>query len=303
MISFSLLGSPTYGRLGNQLFQIAATIAIAKKNNHDFVFPTWDYNKYFEHVLPVGENVYAEKYFQKHKYFYEINLEKGNFDLRGFFSSAAFFEYAEADVRYYLTPKKEIINELKSKYVHLFSKKTCSIHIRRGDFLKFKLQYPLISDYFYETAMAHFDKDTVFVVFSDDINYCKSKFRGDKFVFIENEKDIVDMFLMSMCDNHIISNSTFSWWGAWLNQKDSKKIIAPKQWFGPGHAIQYKKISKEITKDFMTIQSNKQYNRIGAFVVYIQYHLKFFLLYKVKNIVPKHIREVLKARIIKSPFR
>lgn len=293
MVSFSLLGTPGYGRLGNQLFQISATIAIAKKNKQNFVFPEWIYSQYFENALPTGENPNPTICYQKQKHFYEINLGPGNWDLRGFFSSSFFFDFARSDVRHYLTPKKEIIETLKEKYINLFSKKTCSIHVRKGDFLKLELQYPEISDHFFESAISEFDKDTLFIIFSDDINYCKKKFLGEKFVFIENEKDIIDLFLMSMCDNHIICNSTFSWWGAWLNQNESKKIIAPAQWFGPAHSMQYQKLSKEITDGFITIDNtNKKYSSIEGISVYILYHLKHFLRYKVKNIIPKAIRKV-----------
>ncbi|MGB3947492.1 MAG: alpha-1,2-fucosyltransferase [Bacteroidia bacterium] len=297
MISFSLLGSSSYGRLGNQLFQIAATIAIAKKNKQDFIFPKWTYSHYFENHLPTGKNPEAKIYLQKQKLFYEIELkpDNENWDLRGFFSSSLFFDIAKSEVRYYLTPKKEVIEQLRKKYSYIFSKKTCSIHIRRGDFLKLKFQYPELSDQFFDSAIAQFEKDTTFVVFSDDINYCKNKFKGEKFVFIENEKDIIDLFLMSMCDNHIISNSTFSWWGAWLNTKESKSIIAPAQWFGPAHSPQYKKISEEITRGFITLNNTtKTYNLSESLTIYFFYYLKNILFYKTKNLIPKNIRKALK---------
>jgi len=76
------------------------------------------------------------------------------------------------------------------------------------------------------------DKTDVFVVFSDDIEWCKQNFSNA--VFIENEKDYVEVYLMSLCDNHIISNSSFSWWGAWMNKNENKTVIGPQIWFGPG---------------------------------------------------------------------
>ncbi len=56
----------------------------------------------------------------------------------------------------------------------------------------------------------------------------------DNFLFVEGNTDYEDLSLFSMCRNHIISNSTFGWWGAWLSPNDDKKVIAPKTWFGPG---------------------------------------------------------------------
>ena len=62
--------------------------------------------------------------------------------------------------------------------------------------------------------------------------WCKKTFVGDKFIFAENDKDYIEMFMMSLCTNNIICNSSFSWWGAWLNTNESKKVIGPKNWFG-----------------------------------------------------------------------
>ena len=70
-----------------------------------------------------------------------------------------------------------------------------------------------------------------YLVFSDDIEWCKTQFVGDKFIFIEQEKDYVELFLQSKCNHNIISSSSFSWWGAYLNNKENRKIVGPKQWF------------------------------------------------------------------------
>ena len=77
------------------------------------------------------------------------------------------------------------------------------------------------------------NKIDVILVFSDDIKWCKENFIGDNFIFVENEKDYIDLYLMSMCNHNIISNSSFSWWGAWLNQSKEKVVISPEKWYGP----------------------------------------------------------------------
>ena len=79
--------------------------------------------------------------------------------------------------------------------------------------------------------MAQFDSKTIFYVFSDDIDFCRHRFIGPQFIFMDQSLDIADMILMSRCASHIIANSTFSWWGAWLNPSASKKVIAPREWF------------------------------------------------------------------------
>jgi hypothetical protein len=92
-------------------------------------------------------------------------------------------------------------------------------------------------DYF-EAAMKRIPSGTTFVVFSDDINWCRENFSKDdkNILFIEGNLDYEDISLMSLCDHNIISNSTFSWWAAWLNDNPSKIVIAPKNWFGPAYS-------------------------------------------------------------------
>ena len=75
--------------------------------------------------------------------------------------------------------------------------------------------------------------DITYLIFSNDIEWCKKNFIGNQFIFIEGEKDYIDLWLMSLCKNNIIANSSFSWWGAWLNTNSDKKVITPKNWFGP----------------------------------------------------------------------
>ena len=69
-------------------------------------------------------------------------------------------------------------------------------------------------------------------VFSDDINWCKTNLKFKNMVFVEGNDDVEDLWLMSLCDHNIIANSSFSWWGAWLNINPNKKVISPKRWFG-----------------------------------------------------------------------
>jgi hypothetical protein len=74
--------------------------------------------------------------------------------------------------------------------------------------------------------------DSIFVFISDDINWVKEHFKGDNIVYSPFKTDIDDLILMSKCDNNIIANSSFSWWGAYLNKNEDKKVVAPIEWFG-----------------------------------------------------------------------
>jgi hypothetical protein len=88
---------------------------------------------------------------------------------------------------------------------------------------------------YYQQSINIFDDDTYqYFVFSDDINWCKEVFGENELIeYIDGNNQYVDLYLMTQCDHNIIGNSTFSWWGAWLNKNKNKKVIAPSIWFNP----------------------------------------------------------------------
>lgn len=239
MVTFKDLGS--FGRLGNQLFQVASTIGISKNNNHKYIFPHWKYSCYFQNILvqdsifEINKESWTVLNYESSPIFNQIKLENtGNFNLRGYFQSEKYFIDHKDLITEVLTPKEKILNTLKEKYIEITNgKKTCSLHVRRGDYLKFSDYYNLLTpDNYYNQSIDQFDNETLFLIFSDDLEWCKNTFKGDRFVFVENDKDIKDLFFMSLCDNNIIANSSFSWWAAWLNNNKDKKVIAPEKWFG-----------------------------------------------------------------------
>lgn len=221
MISYPSLGS--LGRLGNQLFQIASVIGIAKKNNTQASFPDWKYNEFFENKLPSGtSNNYKEK---KERFFHldeEMFALKGNCKIEGFLQSYKYWEGAEKEVRDQFKFKPDIVK----KVTDLFPlKNTVAISIRRGDFVnnKYYYQVPL---FFYLSAYYKYFPGCEIIIFSDDFKYCKLHFESVPNVrYAEGLTDIEQLCLMSMCSNFIISNSTFSWWGAYLS--GSKDVIRP----------------------------------------------------------------------------
>lgn len=129
--------------------------------------------------------------------------------------------------------KENILIEKKIKEVN-----SVSIHVRRGDYLNYKNIYAEVTKNYYQNAIDYIEKrieEPVFFIFSDDIKWCKKnlKLKGI-FYYIDwnkNEKSYRDMQLMSLCKNNIIANSTFSWWGAWLNKNENKIVIAPQNWY------------------------------------------------------------------------
>lgn len=227
MIIYSKLG--TKGNLGNQLFQIASTIGIAVSNNQLYGFPSWKYNQYFMHKLPVYTSGKNYKPIKESRFEYQnYNLQNGDFDLMGWFQTEKYFDIEKT--QFYFTFKPEIIDFLRTKYKKELSNKNILISVRRGDFVN-NPQFYQLSYRYYTLALIHnfpdWQQRTIFFT-SDDIQYCKYHFGFLKNAFfIENLEPIKQLAFSTLCDDFIISNSTFSWWQAWLAQSTNKRIIRP----------------------------------------------------------------------------
>lgn len=91
--------------------------------------------------------------------------------------------------------------------------------------------HPIQDMNYYNQAM-NLIKSDKYMIFSDDIPLCKTKFIGDQFIFAEGNSNIEDLALQASCDNNIICNSSFSWWAGFLNKNPNKKVIYPSKWFG-----------------------------------------------------------------------
>lgn len=245
MITYTRLG--LNGRLGNQMFQYAATMAAAQSAAAVFAIPIeyQELSKYFNLSCKFfsieynrnalsGLNIYQESSFNYNQNFSFIG---DNTDLLGYFQTEKYFKNIEDKIRKEFSFKKEILEEcsknianIKSKY----NKKICSLHIRRGDYVNLQNYHALCTQEYYKSAI-DLNAGCVFYIFSDDIEWCKTNFVGENFVFSEKNSQQDDLCLMSLCDNNIIANSSFSWWAAWLNNNKNKQVIAPNNWFGPAY--------------------------------------------------------------------
>lgn len=219
------------GRLGNFLFEMAVTIAYAKKNNIQYSAPsqtnhTFHNPIYLQHLVnPKWENgkeevIVNEKILYK---FDEIEFKEEWRDkqivLKGYWQNPKYFE----DYR------SEILEAFNLSDIN-FLKETVSVHIRRGDYLTLPEKHPVVTKEWYEDAMKLFP-NYEFIFFSDDIQWCQQQFGGrPDCTFSVRNSEIADMQLMTKCEHFINSASTFSWMGAWLSRNENKRVIVPKQW-------------------------------------------------------------------------
>lgn len=159
------------------------------------------------------------------------------------FQFAFLFSYSKDNVLdwYYQDPYffKDYENGIRTLYSGDIPNKidAIAIHVRRGDYVNNPFYVDLTKTDYYERAMALFPNEQ-FVVFSDDIEWCKKKWRlkdHEMIKFSKGKTDVEDMNLMAACKGQIIANSSFSWWGAWLSPMyPDNKVIAPKQWYADG---------------------------------------------------------------------
>jgi len=246
-VAFNHLGK--LGQLGNQMFQYAATKGVASKldvpfmiPNHRQVFDDGIGNRYTILLFNAFKLTSAsllgtlrtENYVQENGFSFNKDLFKidntENVSLYGFFQTEKYFKHIQKEIRKDFTFKDEIKDECDD-LIKQFTN-PIALHVRRGDFVWNNKNHPPLGLDYYESALKLFDSDREVIIFSDDTEWCKDQelFADDRFAVAEGGDQFYDMCLMSLCDDFIIANSTFSWWGAWLANRG--KVVAPKQWFG-----------------------------------------------------------------------
>lgn len=239
-----IISTRLMGGLGNMMFQIATAHSVAIRDNKEMIcdirdmqIPHKPYTFYTNNILRnvkfsndlINLNHMGEGGF----HYTPIPKIDGNVKLVGHFQSEKYFMNYKTEILKLFEIDDTTKNHLLEKYGVIINQDTCSIHIRRGDYLGLPTHHPTQSIDYYKNAIQIVGEKKHFLVFSDDIEWCKENFNFlNNKTFISDNKDYEDLYLMSLCKNNIIANSTFSWWGAWLNNNENKKVIIPSKWFG-----------------------------------------------------------------------
>lgn len=207
---------------GKDLVSSFKETSIKKKIKKGFNLP-------YEKVYTQDQNKCAE----------QLAGVKPPFLLRGYWQSEEYFAGYNREIREAFSFQDEAV--LSGLIKELQSVNSISIHFRRGDYVTNPVAEKVLGVLdaaYYKRAIAHMAskvKDPIFYLFSDDIDWVKNNFLIDyKYRIIKPfnaDKHWYDMLLMSKCRHHIIANSSFSWWGAWLNDDPKKIVIAPERWF------------------------------------------------------------------------
>jgi hypothetical protein len=232
------------GGLGNVLFQVTAAYVVSLRDNMDLIIdPTNHYgghhgihrykNNILRHFKFSETPISLEGYGERGHHFTELPKFESSVKLHGYFQSEKYFLDFKKEILEVFSPIDEIIQNLNEKYGEVIKNGANSIHIRRGDYVGLPNHHPLTSMEYYSESVKILGDDSVYLIFSDEISWCKENFNFIKNkIFVDDLLDYEEIYLMSLCKNNIIANSTFSWWGAWLNKNEEKKVISPKIWFG-----------------------------------------------------------------------
>jgi hypothetical protein len=233
------------GGLGNLLFKISAGYFLSKSNNCELICDSsikgslhGKYSKYNNNIL---RNVKIENINEPYSVFTEksFNYSKlpdvnQNIYLDGYYQSEKYFKEFRQDIFDLFKADEGSKNLINKKYSNIISGNTCSIHVRRNDYLRSQDSLVVLPIDYYKKSVEYMGDDLTYLIFSDDIKWCEENFNFIKNkIFITGNEDYIDLYLMSMCKNNITANSTFSWWAAWMNENKNKKVICPNLWFGP----------------------------------------------------------------------
>jgi hypothetical protein len=229
------------------VFNVNEQIATSKELN-DFVPNLWNANEIVKHYyklkrILLGNTLYREKL--KFSYNKEIDLLKDNTYLYGYFQTEDYFSNFRNDILNSFSLRNVIDDKNAALVAQMQTESSVSIHIRRGDYENSVFELLSLEEY-YLKAIETIKKDIespVFYFFTNDIEWVEKNFNllniNKKIITINTGKQsYMDLILMSNCKHNIIANSSFSWWGAWLNQNANKIVIAPKKWFKTGQYVE-----------------------------------------------------------------
>jgi len=246
-IKLNTLNSLADSGLGNMLFQIATCCGIAKKYNSK-----WQINDIIEvneklfkfggnHKNTIYRNINSGRKKERAVYLMEkqnlyddeilinirLNLNE-NIIINGYFQSYKYFENSKKEILSLFEMDNNSKNFIKNKYPILFeNKETVAIHIRNNWSNKYKY-----SEEYFMDAISRIPNINYYLIFSDDPENLEKTFLKNikNKIWIKDNPDYIDLWMMSLCKNNILSHSTLSWWGAYLNQNPKKKIFYPELW-------------------------------------------------------------------------
>tara|TARA_R110002074_G_scaffold307432_1_gene478283 strand:+ start:141 stop:917 length:777 start_codon:yes stop_codon:yes gene_type:complete len=234
------------GGLGNQLFQIATGHTLANDNNDEYGInyelkhnliqghPKVKYRNTLFKNIPVTTQVPANLYQEPNFHYSPIPYEN-NLLINGYLQSPKYFEHNKDDVKSLFTFPDEAKQKVDKAVAKVREKydTVIGVHVRRGDYLLNPQIHPTCTvDYYKEAIEELGDDNSLCIVCTDTPEWVGQNLCNDTVILSNSVDELEDLYLLTLCDHVILSNSTFAWWGAWLNE-NKPTVIAPEIWFGP----------------------------------------------------------------------
>lgn len=240
MITNAIFGHP-YGRMGNQLFQLALLFALNRRHSYEYFLrhdgePLWDC---FDLDVPAEGPECVHRFDEVHG---SCNFDPRVFEqpdgtsYHGYFQSYRYLEDCRSELMRFLRFRfkyraacEAVLFACRRRY----GLPLVSMHVRRDDYLRpgnIDRFGDLAAEGYYDQAIEAIGHDVVYLVFSDDVHWCRETFDLERVEFVELDH-CTSLCLMTRCDVNVIANSSYSWWGAYLNP--SAEVYAPSRWFGP----------------------------------------------------------------------
>jgi hypothetical protein len=232
-----------HGGIGNLMFQYVFTRMTARRLGVKFYFREWIGDRIFclndedERSTTIA-NVY-KKYEQPkgNSGFTEsvLKITDGS-DIYGYFQSEKYFLDKDL-VREWFSFRDEAISSAREKYRHLDFSKSVSLHFRFGNKMRLRDMFVPANLAYYVKSLSLVNRRENLLIFSDEIDRAReiAERLSGNIIYMDGNRAYEDLYLMSLCHDNICSNSTFSWWGAWLNNYNDKVVVCPKEWLRPGY--------------------------------------------------------------------
>jgi hypothetical protein len=241
VISFSKLGN--YGRLGNQLFQYAFLRVAARGLGTQFFCPRWDGDEIFRlhdererAQSPVGI-VHHYDPGRQAGFVRDALSVRDNTEIQGFFQSEEYYP-DKAAVRQWYAFRDHISAVVSERYGAVIRQGVASVSVRMdSDYASTREYFPLYPLTYYQNSLRAASARGPVLVFADRPDLARAFFRdlhGYDLIFVDDLDGPQQLCLMTQCDANVITNSTFSWWGAWLNTRPGRVVVAPSSWCRPG---------------------------------------------------------------------
>ena len=222
------------GRLGNNMFMIAHAYAKGLEYNKQVVVAkdqlVYEGNDYSQNIFSKLE--FSESFYDNRNCNPPVPSDDKPTIYMGYYQSEVYFEKYSENIKSLFGPPLEFIRRILAEIPVIFTTEVTVINVRRGDYLHYPNYHPTVSpEYIFKALELVPSKQ--YLIASDDIPWCKEHLNLPNAIYLEGWKSHEQLWIMSMCHHFVISNSSFSWWAAYLSRHPEKIVIAPQTWFGP----------------------------------------------------------------------